>query len=475
MDSPGPLVLQPGARLGEYELLRWLGEGGFAEVWSARRVVNRAADRPGAHGNAPSEQLVAIKVVRRGRAQDPAARAMFLDEAKLASHIHHPNVARVHETGEHAGLLYLVMEHVAGGSLEAVMRGARAAGEPVPVAIAGRLVGDLCAGLHAAHELVIDGRPQHVIHRDISPQNILVSEAGVPKLIDFGIAKARERMARATTTGVAKGKLAYMSPEQARVEDLDRRSDLWSICAVAYELFEGRPLVDAPTDVARLHKLANEGVRPIFSRVPPRMAAVLERGLSYDLGARPATADDLRLELERAMAREGLEASREEVAAFCARAAAREPADAEAATAPHFAEMLGAPPPAATVSAIVPPSKAATERKPARAGLALGAAALTLVVVWLLVGRGASRPEPHTAAAEAPTLVSSPPGASAPAAPAAPLVTANATADAATAPPASAPASAAASVATPPRPKTASPTATGARRAPLPRDDDQIE
>ena len=167
---------------------------------------------------------------------------------------------------------------------------ARALGEPVPTGVALRLMADVCAGLHAAHELTIDGRPQHVIHRDVSPQNILITEDGVPKLIDFGIAKARERLARETSTGITKGKIAYMSPEQARGAEIDRRADVWAIAAVAYELLEGRPIIEGPNEVARLNVLVHRPLQPTFEHTPPVAAGVLERALAFYPRDRQATA-----------------------------------------------------------------------------------------------------------------------------------------------------------------------------------------
>jgi serine/threonine-protein kinase len=379
--EPAPqLVLQPGARLGPHVLIRWLGEGGFAEVWLARRA------------DAKEAPPVAVKVVRRSRARDSRAQAMFRDEAALSARIRHPNVASVFEVGEESGLLYLLMEYVSGGSLEAVLAGAEALGEPVPVAVAVRLLADVCAGLHAAHELCVDGRPQHVIHRDVSPHNILVTEDGVPKLIDFGIAKARERLAGDTSTGVTKGKIAYMSPEQARAGELDRRSDLWSIGAVAVELLEGRPLLSGATEVARLQELVGGAVEPVFARTPARVAQVVARALSLAPEDRQPTADALRLDLERALAREGLEATSADVADYCRRARA---AVSTPAPAPRLGELLGAPAAALTVSAtVLAPSTPPPRRGRAR-WIALAALAPALLVAALLWPREGGSPPPR--------------------------------------------------------------------------------
>jgi len=340
MAIAAPNALQPGSRLGKYELARFLGEGGFAEVWLGRHVEDL------------TRRDVAIKVMRRGRSASPADRAMFLDEANIAAGICHPNVARVYEVNEEQGVPYLVMEHVSGPSLESIARGAKAMRQDVPVAIAGALMAGVAAGLHAAHELKQDGRPQHVVHRDVSPQNILITEDGVPKVIDFGIAKARERISRETSTGIAKGKIAYMSPEQARGAELDRRADIWAVGVVLFELVEGRKVLAGPNEIARLQLLVSRPIRPTFRRAPPKVAAVIERALSFRARDRQETADELRIELEEALAAEGLGANQAEIARYCieARGAAERATPTPRGT--EARDLLGGGTAPATVSVI---------------------------------------------------------------------------------------------------------------------------
>jgi serine/threonine-protein kinase len=437
-----PHALQPGSQLGRYRLLRFLGEGGFAEVWLAGRDGESSGDP------------VAIKLVRRGRFGSAEHRALLIGEAKIAARISHPHVARVLDTDEDRGMPYLVMEYIAGGSLETLARGAFALREPIPVGVAVRLVADVCAGLHAAHELTIDGRPQHVVHRDVSPQNVLVTESGLPKLIDFGIAKARERVSKRTSTGIAKGKVAYMSPEQARGEELDRRSDLWSVGAMAYELVEGRPLLAGANDVARLRALVNPSLRPVFARASDRLTAVLRRALAFRARDRFQTAEELRLELERVLDEDGIRPTAGAIADFCVRARAAADSAATVESAPSdFGALLPAATANVTVSTVWPSQ---LERRRQRIWAWLGASAAVSVLAVVAIRLGTSRPA--SAAHAAPAI----PTASA-VAPPAPVATSEPGPSAASADPA-APASAGA----PAGARLSRPHATTPRPAPAP-------
>ena len=204
-----------GQRLGPYELVREIGYGGFASVWLARRS-----------GPGGFESRVAIKLIRVELRSDPSFQKVLIDEAKLVAGINHPNVVGIFELGEVDDVLYLVMEYVTGRSLSTLRNMMLRAGKPIPVGVVMRILADMCAGLHAAHELQRDGKPLGVIHRDVSPQNILVSDKGAVKLIDFGVAKANDRLAADTVDGHTKGKLRYMAPEQAMARPLDRRADV---------------------------------------------------------------------------------------------------------------------------------------------------------------------------------------------------------------------------------------------------------
>ena len=176
----------------------------MASVWVARQR--------GKHG---FEKLVAIKTILPVFASDVRFQAMFLDEARIASKIEHVNVAQILDLGEEHDVLYLAMEYVDGDALSKLNHACQKEGSRIPPGILLRILADTCAGLHEAHEMVDAGRPLEIVHRDVSPHNILVNSRGIAKLIDFGIAKARSRAGGETNSGVLKGKIQYMAPEQA--------------------------------------------------------------------------------------------------------------------------------------------------------------------------------------------------------------------------------------------------------------------
>jgi serine/threonine protein kinase len=284
--------LVPGYRLDRYELLCPIAEGGMASVWVARLRAK--------HG---FEKLVAIKTILPKHAEDPRFQEMFLDEARIASKIDHVNVAHVIDLGDDHGVLYLVMEWVEGDSLSKLERAIHAGGHKMPLGIALRIVADVCAGLEVAHELRGgDGKLLGVVHRDVSPQNILVSASGNVKVIDFGIAKARDRVAGDTSTGSLKGKIQFMSPEQALGKVIDRRADIWSTGSVLYHLLAGVPPYDGSNQYAMLHRIASgERPTPLPPGLPPAVVALVEKALAYNPNERFATMGEMRVDVEAAL------------------------------------------------------------------------------------------------------------------------------------------------------------------------------
>lgn len=200
----------------------------MASVWAARVQ--------GARG---FEKIFAVKTMLPGLSEDPNAERMFLDEARIASRIRHPNVVEIQDLGEQDGLLYLVMEWVDGAPLATIIReAARTNGIPLHISV--KIVLDACAGLHAAHELKDEnGQMLQVVHRDVSPQNILVDESGVVKIVDFGVAKALGRMSAETADGQIRGKLYFLAPEQVLQKPVDRRTDLFALGTILYQLTTG--------------------------------------------------------------------------------------------------------------------------------------------------------------------------------------------------------------------------------------------
>jgi serine/threonine protein kinase len=293
-------MLAPGQHVDRYELVCPVGEGGMAQVWVARQR--------GKHG---FSKLFALKAIHHRFADDPAFRAMFLDEARIASAIEHPNVAQVFDLGEKDNLLYLVMEYVDGDSLSAMISAiARRNGErtaTVPPAIALRIVADVLAGLHAAHRLKNEhGELRGVVHRDVSPSNILVGVRGDVKVIDFGIAHAADRAAGDTGVGSLKGKINYMAPEQALKEPLGAFTDVFGAGATLYKLLAGRSAYDGGSEANTLALLMSKvAPAPLGEPVSPLVAAIVARALSPDPGDRYASAREMQNAIEAAIAEEG--------------------------------------------------------------------------------------------------------------------------------------------------------------------------
>jgi hypothetical protein len=302
--------LAPGCRLDRYDLLLQVAEGGMGLLWLARQQ--------GKHG---FDKLVAIKTILPRLASDAGFRQMFLDEARVVSRIEHPNVAQVLDLGEERGVLFLVMEWIDGESLIKVGHWvAHRTGAQIPVGVLTRVMIDACAGLHAAHQLTDDeGLPMGVVHRDVSPHNLLIGFRGTTKVIDFGIAKVRNRVAQDTSTGLLKGKIAYMAPEQAMGNGVDRRTDVWSAGASMYRFLAGRVPYNAPEPLAVL-RLLTEGLppAPLPETVPEPIRLVVERAIDLDAAKRFDTAQDMGLALETAMRVARVYTTREDVAEFMA-------------------------------------------------------------------------------------------------------------------------------------------------------------
>jgi len=269
-------------RLGRYETLRAIATGGMATVHLGRSV--------GAGG---FERLVAIKVMHPHIADDPDFVTMFLDEARLAARIRHPNVVGTLDIQKEGETLFLVMDYVEGPSLSQMNRALRKQGQILPVGITTRVFMDVLSGLHAAHELTGEGgKPLGLVHRDMSPPNILVGHEGISRITDFGVARANARLTM-TRGGQVKGKLQYMAPEQARSDTMDRRTDIYAAGIVLWETLAGKRLFDADNEMA-LSQMILEGARSSprdhNPSVPQSVSNVCMRALSVDPGQRFPTA-----------------------------------------------------------------------------------------------------------------------------------------------------------------------------------------
>lgn len=310
-------------RVGRYETVRPIASGGMATVYLGRSR--------GAHG---FERQVAIKAMHPHLADDPDFVAMFLDEARMASNIRHPNVVPTLDIAEEDGRIFLVMEYVEGLSVQALQRALRKKQRSLPASVALRIALDMLAGLHAAHELrMSDGTPMQLVHRDVSPQNVLVGADGVARIMDFGIARAETRIT-STLGAQVKGKVPYMSPEQLEGKPVDRRSDVYAAGIVTWELLAGERLFRAENDGVLFNVVLRGAQQPpsqLNRDVPAPIDAICMRALSLSPDDRFPTAAAFAEALEDAVAASQLvNATPRVVAAFLQELSLTAPRGAEA-------------------------------------------------------------------------------------------------------------------------------------------------
>jgi serine/threonine-protein kinase len=286
-----PIGSMPVREYGKYMLVRKLAEGGMAEIFLAKQI--------GVEG---FEKNVVIKRMLPHLSQVPDFVSMFLDEARLAATLSHPNVVQISDLGFADGCYYICMEYLAGEDFAAVIRVIRRRNQQVPLHITLRVLADAAAGLHYAHEATDQrGNPLNLVHRDVSPSNIFITYSGQVKVLDFGIAKAESR-ASVTSAGVVKGKYQYMSPEQGRGESVDRRSDVFSLGVSLYEALTGvRPFV-RDSDLAVLKAVLEGSFEPIRSLrpdLPLEVESIVTRAMALEREHRFATAQELSNEIDK--------------------------------------------------------------------------------------------------------------------------------------------------------------------------------
>ncbi len=277
------MALQPGERFGRYELVSQLGRGGMAETYRARLLGEAGVTKP-----------VLIKKVLPEFSTDQAFIDMFISEARISATLSHGNIAQVYDFGRVDGEYFLAMEYVDGQPLHRLMKRAVRSGlSALPVPLATFIALELCRGLHYAHTRTdSNGKPLGIVHRDISPDNVLVSYEGQVKIVDFGIAKARELRGFNTEPGVVKGKYLFFSPEQARGEEVDARTDVWATGIVLYEMLCGRLPVQAAAQHVALPKLINgEFPRPreLNPKLPETLEDIIRRALALEREERYAS------------------------------------------------------------------------------------------------------------------------------------------------------------------------------------------
>jgi serine/threonine protein kinase len=263
---------------GKYRLIRRIAVGGMAQIWLA---VQR-----GPHG---FEKTAVLKVILPDLCSNHDFVQMFLDEARLAAGLDHSNVVRIYDFGEVNGQYYLAMEHLPGEDLASVVQTLKQSGQPMPLEQACDIIVGAATGLHFAHELVDpQGRPLNVVHRDVSPSNVIVTYHGTVKLVDFGIARAESNVTK-TAAGTLKGKVAYLSPEQAAGEPLDRRSDVFALGIVLYELLTLHRVFKRESDLATLKAVVGAPIHPpstLRAELPPELDAIVLKAMERDLSLR---------------------------------------------------------------------------------------------------------------------------------------------------------------------------------------------
>jgi serine/threonine protein kinase len=271
-------------------LLGHLATGGMAEVWLARQLGMQGFEK--------------IVVIKRARPEltDVETTEFFLDEARLVATLEHPNIAQVYEIGFVNGSYFFVMEYVDGADLRRLIETALSRQRWISLGDALYIISHVCTALHYAHEKRdLDGRALHIIHRDVSPSNVLISHDGAIKVCDFGIAKAHNRKSEDTQSGVLKGKFSYMSPEQCQSQPIDRRSDVFSIGILLYELTTLSKLFRGKSDYALIRKIIDDPVPPPSARIPgyPReLEAIVMKALAKSPADRYPTAQALQVDLE---------------------------------------------------------------------------------------------------------------------------------------------------------------------------------
>jgi serine/threonine-protein kinase len=294
-------------RLDRFELIAEIASGGMATVYLARLS--------GAGG---FQRFVAIKRLHPHLAGDSEFVQMFLDEARLAARLHHPNVVPILEIGESPQGYYLVMEYVEGDTLARILARSAQAGRMLPPTVSMRVCLDTIMGLHVAHDLQDDdGAPLNIVHRDVSPQNILIGMDGSARITDFGVARATTRLST-TRTGQLKGKLAYMAPEQARGAQVDRRADVFAMGIVLWECLAQKRLFKGEGEAETLNRVLYEPIpqlRQVNPDVAPALADVVMKALDRDADKRWPTANDLGDAIEKAARDAGVLGSHKEVAA----------------------------------------------------------------------------------------------------------------------------------------------------------------
>ncbi|MDF1564250.1 MAG: serine/threonine protein kinase [Deltaproteobacteria bacterium] len=347
--------------VGRYKLLTPLAQGGMAEIFLARQ-----------EGPAGFGKTVVVKRVLGHLAQDDEFIHMFLDEARLAAQLSHPNVVQVFDFGEEQGTYFLAMEYLGGEDLSSILRLLRKKRRVMPPQIAAVIASLSCEGLHYAHTLTGEtGEPLGIVHRDISPSNILVTYQGSVKVLDFGIAKAAGKIVK-TEAGMVKGKFMYMSPEQARGKLVDARSDVFALGALLYEMVTGVRVFQRDNQLAMLLAVTEEEIKPprqLQPSLPEELEAIILRALERDVDARFPSAQAMREAIDDFLAQRTYAPSHVQLKQFLNHLFGEEHIKEKLAfpkkAAAEFASNPGAPVPSAPAPAPAPAPAAVAAAGPA--------------------------------------------------------------------------------------------------------------
>jgi serine/threonine protein kinase len=286
-------IATPIARLGDYYLIKKIARGGMGVIFLAKRL-----------GVGGFEKTFVIKCMLDSLAGSQEFVAMFFDEARLAARLAHPNIAQIYDFGMIDGHYYIAMEHIPGEDVSSIIGKLRESNQSMPVGLVLRTMLDVCSGLDYAHTLCDNGIPLEIIHRDISPSNVMVSYQGAVKLLDFGIAKATSRLSE-TKEGSVKGKLSFLAPEQISESPVDARADLFSLGITFYALLAKRHPFQRESEVATMHAILHDEApdpRKFRDDIPEEVVAILRRALERDPGMRYRSASHMGAALRTAMA-----------------------------------------------------------------------------------------------------------------------------------------------------------------------------
>jgi len=404
---------QESAKLGRYRLVERLAAGGMAEVYLARMQSDGGL-----------EKTVVVKTILPEHSGNEEMRRMMMDEARIGFALRHQNIAQILDVGRQGDTLYVAIEHIDGMDLARLQRACERAEIDIDPLLVAYIGVEVLRALDYAHRRRNDaGQELHIIHRDISPHNVLLSIEGEVKLTDFGIARVRDRLSR-TTTGGTKGKLAYMAPEQAQGGEIDVRADLFGVAATLYELLCGVPPFDGASDLEMLRAVERGTVRPLSERLPdldPLLAGIVDSALRSDPNDRPSSAAQMRRPLEELLRGHAVSAEplAELVRAACA--AARELATQDAAfqrailgagtdTSSAALATASGTPTESTIAASPPADVVGKTPRRSWLPFALGAAVAVAAIAAVLATRGtdeardSAEPSTATASAAAPPL-----------------------------------------------------------------------